>query len=182
MRSASSDYRSDASANCSRYPRHCYLHTSNDATPADPVTSPSSKTAVRASRGLLRLRGRTSRGSSPRSVWRRGGLCRRRGFRRGRNGVVHGRSGGRARGVGIRRACRGSSGETVSVWFFVLKFRAFWGSDSGEDVREEKEMDFGISPEVEIVHRSLLVAHVDVEREEIDRCQCPPVEHFHQCG
>ena len=34
------------------------------------------------------------------------------------------------------------------------------------------------SPEVKIVNGSLLVSHVDVVGEQIDRCGCPPLKDF----
>ena len=37
-------------------------------------------------------------------------------------------------------------------------------------------------PEVEIVHTSLHIAHVDVEGEEVDGGQCPAREDFEEVG
>lgn len=38
-----------------------------------------------------------------------------------------------------------------------------------------------ILPEIEVVDRALLVAHVNVKGEEIDWSQRSSTEHFHQC-
>lgn len=107
IRSLTRDSRCGVSATFSPRLLRTRLRTSDGVTPADPATPPSPATGVPAARDRPRRRGRRSRGSIPTSVWRSGALFRRREFRRGRNGGVRGRSGGRGRGVGIRLACGG---------------------------------------------------------------------------
>jgi len=38
-----------------------------------------------------------------------------------------------------------------------------------------------IEPEIQIIDRSLLVAHVDVEEEQVDWGKGPPAQDFKQC-
>lgn len=55
------------------------------------------------------------------------------------------------------------------------------------DVRQEETHEPPISgkgffaPEVQVVHRSLLISHKDVEGKQVDWRKCPSAQHFEQC-
>jgi hypothetical protein len=64
---------------------------------------------------------------------------------------------------------------SAGTWTCVERHRAFSVSQYGCLVIYESH---AISPEIQIVNRSLLIAHVNVEVEQVNRCERPPAQNL----
>lgn len=95
-------------------------------------------------------------------------FCRDRGWKRGRCGVVLGRNGGRETYVGPHQA-----------WRNIIK-SAGAKPTNGKLSGSLSEKARGELPEVEVVNRSLLVPHKDIERKKVNRRQGPATQDLEE--